>query len=1170
MNRTRYMLAVFLCFFLFAYPVSTVVAEGIISGGDVISGGNAVSAGNVLTMKAQPAASVVTDWTQSSFTGGEITAGKYRLAENITLTSAILIPAGAEVEIDLNGFVLSANPEKGNRVIYNQGILVIKDSHPETVHYGRLIAATTIMTNRHNVELDDETDPYYAERVLEEALWSYVGDTAQDGLVELKGGVLTGGSSVYGAGIFNHGEGAKFTLEGGTLAGNQAYRQIRTDDQASFDSPVNYGFGGGVFTQSGAEFIMNGGRICYNVADGGGGGVRVGSGGRFEMISGQIDHNHANSNGGGIDAYGSSADKAECVVGSSTDYDTLYKDSGKIPVIEYNQVYDTNLTGNGGGIHVQDAFLYYYGGTIQYNRTMGSGAGIYAYKGAEVHAESQYCVIQENETPKSGGGIMQQYGKIVLKNGIIKNNKAVSGGGINVRVGSFEMYDGIVTGNEATSNGGGILASAKNNISPHGDAGNLGCNVTIKGGEFTQNTAGTNGGGVYVSVENSTTNCEVTILGGNFSNNTAKRDGGGIYLHGGTLSIKEEEGYKTTIKENTAGRNGGAAYVATMVSNRCFEKTGDEQDYNSVENKYGYTEYTTKTTPGIIKIHAGEIAGNSGKNGGAFYVTNGEIELYGGTLKSNTASENGGAAHVAVGNVTMYDGVVSDNNATNGGAVYITGGNFTMTSGTLSSNEAVERKVGQAEAGKEGHGGAVYISGGNIVIGIKDCTQAVSKHEDGKKHPVITENKARFGGGIAVNAGTVDIYCCNIYDNRSDSDGTGMNIFMNESNTAGSEGVINHYYAGGQIGEYGEEGNDHGMVSIGGTLNVISDEDDIVTIKLIYNSSYNIDLIWQGSAPEGYYLNLPYCPTLWREEQAQENLSFIGWTQSEYTGELLPEAVRSKDHYQPIGTPVEIVDATEGQQTMNFYAVWAPTYNQIEYAYSTDGTILTDDGGMFAGYPETYVFRMGSYDTTKPDAAPYYIPNPQKAGYTFVGWKVYADKDKISNWDADVTGNIYPPTSVSQLKDPNPWTGTITENFGDITLVAIFEAAYADLKINNTVNEEEEGQSFLFRITGIPTNPSLGNIDMVVTVPDGKSTTVKSLPVGSYTVNSLSHWSWRYDTDKKEKSVILSEPDALTIVDFSNTRTKTQWLNGENRCENWWGGDAGSVVKRDIAYNVIP
>ena len=58
-----------------------------------------------------------------------------RLADNIALTSRLVIPNGQSVTLDLNGKVLSRTSDKDGAVILVNGKLTVQDSAPDTPHH---------------------------------------------------------------------------------------------------------------------------------------------------------------------------------------------------------------------------------------------------------------------------------------------------------------------------------------------------------------------------------------------------------------------------------------------------------------------------------------------------------------------------------------------------------------------------------------------------------------------------------------------------------------------------------------------------------------------------------------------------------------------------------------------------------------------------------------------------------------------------------------------------------------------------------------------------------------------------------------------------------------------------------------------------------------------------
>ena len=89
---------------------------------------------------------------------------------------------------------------------------------------------------------------------------------------------------------------------------------------------------------------------------------------------------------------------------------------------------------------------------------------------------------------------------------------------------------------------------------------------------------------------------------------------------------------------------------------------------------------------------------------------------------------------------------------------------------------------------------------------------------------------------------------------------------------------------------------------------------------------------------------------------------------------------------------------------------------------------------------------------------------------------------------------------------------------------------------------------------------------MTVSITGPGEIAIKDMPVGNYTIEELTDWSWRYTVDQKERTVDLNNPEVTEIVTFTNTRTEDLWLSGDSYCSNWWGGGTATdrkVVKRN-------
>ena len=168
---------------------------------------------------------------------------------------------------------------------------------------------------------------------------------------------------------------------------------------------------------------------------------------------------------------------------------------------------------------------------------------------------------------------------------------------------------------------------------------------------------------------------------------------------------------------------------------------------------------------------------------------------------------------------------------------------------------------------------------------------------------------------------------------------------------------------------------------------------------------------------------------------------------------------------------------------------------------------------------------------------------------------------------------VDPATLLSQLPDQGSLAGNVLktkESFGDITLVAVFEAAYTDLVITKTaVNGATfaEDQGFVFVISGQPSDGSVTVNDLTVAINGAGSVTIKDIPVGEYTITEKIDWSWRYivsavtlaaenepattlfstgTTVPEYLKVKLEDPDKVYTVTFTNTETQFKWLSGND------------------------
>ena len=157
------------------------------------------------------------------------------------------------------------------------------------------------------------------------------------------------------------------------------------------------------------------------------------------------------------------------------------------------------------------------------------------------------------------------------------------------------------------------------------------------------------------------------------------------------------------------------------------------------------------------------------------------------------------------------------------------------------------------------------------------------------------------------------------------------------------------------------------------------------------------------------------------------------------------------------------------------------------------------------------------------------VPTP-KDGYRFVGW--YTDTQCTTPVPSDWVDS-------NNKLTPQKQDGT----YHAASYFAKFEKATASLTIQKTGwDEVDENQAFLFHVKGIDEKNK--DIDMIVTVYGNGKSTIADLPIGKYDVSEQTNWSWRY-TPKSGLQTITLVPSGGTLT-FENSRTQTQWLDGDN------------------------
>ncbi len=130
------------------------------------------------------------------------------------------------------------------------------------------------------------------------------------------------------------------------------------------------------------------------------------------------------------------------------------------------------------------------------------------------------------------------------------------------------------------------------------------------------------------------------------------------------------------------------------------------------------------------------------------------------------------------------------------------------------------------------------------------------------------------------------------------------------------------------------------------------------------------------------------------------------------------------------------------------------------------------------------------------------------------------------------------------LDSADPLSLVITETVSANEIVFYYSEALGELTIEKSgCDSRDTNQSFIFHVTSTSlVNTSRAAVDMYVTVQGNGSVTIKELPIGTYQVEEVSSWSWRYTPDSAKTVTLTKDSNEETTV--NNTRSNGQWFSG--------------------------
>jgi hypothetical protein len=650
------------------------------------------------------------------------------------------------------------------------------------------------------------------------------------GTIIMNGGTLAGNTGYVG-GVYIYGS-STFTLNGGSICGNYAtIGAIFMNDTNNTLNIYNGTISDNVATSVGAvrangKFNMTGGTITNNQAtsNGGVGAVYV-QGGTFEFTGGEITNNKSLSgNGGAVYVYAGDFNmKAKSSSGNgggggtiqgneakSTSYGLgggVYVNSGTF-TMDAGSI-EANKSVYGGGVYIAGGTVTLNGGIITGNDATKDGGGVYSRSTTYIIGTT----ISVNTAFNNGGGVYSQSTVTMSDGEIIDNLAKVNGGGVYIAT-RFDLKGGTISRNTAYKQGGGVYVNdpssvvfnvqdapeiSNNLVQNETDASNtVDNNVYLPNGKYVTLTGKlTNSVPIGVTLQYSvgrfTTNYESKM--GKVADSTDppalffksenSKYGVGIGVNAsGELEIGEsvcEVTYDTS--SNPVG------YTSFTDAVTVFNRTSKGKAVIKLTQDINLTKQHTFSASGTLDLN-GCILRYSGTSNLTYFLvvnnsadftimdsnpttenkydvnsdtgvyefsTTGSNVLKGGVI---TGSKNSYGAIYVNGNSTKFTlsgGNIAGNNVLAGGGVFVeNGGTFSMTGGSIQGNYA--KYVNGTSY--SGNGGGVYV---------RESTSHV--YLSGGE---ISNNSARYGGGVYVVGGYCDIGSVIIKDNTSTYNGGGI------------------------------------------------------------------------------------------------------------------------------------------------------------------------------------------------------------------------------------------------------------------------------------------------------------------------------------------------------------------------------------------------------------
>lgn len=213
------------------------------------------------------------------------------------------------------------------------------------------------------------------------------------------------------------------------------------------------------------------------------------------------------------------------------------------------------------------------------------------------------------------------------------------------------------------------------------------------------------------------------------------------------------------------------------------------------------------------------------------------------------------------------------------------------------------------------------------------------------------------------------------------------------------------------------------------------------------------------------------------------------------------------------------------------------TFNdsRINYGETAD---YNNNGGTVVWKHEGTAADAVSMTGTAPTLT--YAYDPAEDAFTkdtYVKVTVTSDKDTATTKISDAVTFVHTKDTVFPGCSFDPAQGQfiVHINVFDLTIVK-------SAKTGTTI---DPNQTFVFKVK----NNDNGKTMEIVITGEGQKT-VKSLPMGSYTITEDTGWSWQYHPTADTQTITVSETSKT--VTFENAKTPTNWLTSIADVINKW------------------